>query len=584
LAILLSCTGVNITSEHQPQIQFPLATKTRSSSSSRHVSYTTDQSVPHVQRSLSSGSAGHVNYQSKDNVGGEREQRSVEQQFEAMKHEEGLGDVAMPHKNSVAPTDIKINGLRFVGYPLPIEQCTRPDLEGFDQIHQMNLTFVIRATCEANIVQSYYNLTRKISYAIMNEERRCGYLRKEMALWKAYQVKMIEYRAENGNSYQEKQYRKTMVRSQLGEQLKMCYDVLHGRREGIKDIHINKVAVGIGDLTKAISPLAAARLSILPFHTILVPSKDDFIDGLSQLPLDHSATVNRAMKYFTETKAIVDISHDADILMSHLQEVGGHLVQQGAAKVIHPIFVKSKYRINPNASIRPLAESHGENSAMAKQFAMFVESSQLPFVTILEIFRETITVGDVCTRLHMLEQRTVVNIIKWLLERNIIQRQHTFLYFMCPESIAQSTALPSSLSADVSSLVGSVESPQSSSMPAPLRRVTCDLPEWIRSDEERAAIGQMLSETCRREMTSERAKIVDFLDPDAASEYFVELAKKYFDGKTPVEAIIFYENIADEALEVYFDIFQEFIFRTEHEDPWVEETNQMYNAVEFMVK
>ena len=70
----------------------------------------------------------------------------------------------------------------------------------------------------------------------MNEERRCGYLRKEMALWKAYQVKMIEYRAENGNSYQEKQYRKTMVRSQLGEQLKMCYDVLHGRREGIKGI------------------------------------------------------------------------------------------------------------------------------------------------------------------------------------------------------------------------------------------------------------------------------------------------------------------------------------------------------------
>ena len=84
-------------------------------------------------------------------------------------------------------------------------------------------------------------------------------------------------------------------------------------------------------------------------------------------------------------------------------------------------------------------------------------------------------------------------------------------------------------------------------------------------------------------MTSERAKIVD-LDPDAASEYFVELAKKYFDGKTPVEAITFYENITDEALEVYFDIFDEFIFRTEHEDPWIEATNQLYNANEFMVK
>ena len=36
--------------------------------------------------------------------------------------EDGMADVAMPHKNSVAPTDIKINGLRFVGYPLQIEQ------------------------------------------------------------------------------------------------------------------------------------------------------------------------------------------------------------------------------------------------------------------------------------------------------------------------------------------------------------------------------------------------------------------------------------------------------------------------------
>ena len=38
--------------------------------------------------------------------------------------EDGMADVAMPHKNSVAPTDIKINGLRFIGYPLQIEQVT----------------------------------------------------------------------------------------------------------------------------------------------------------------------------------------------------------------------------------------------------------------------------------------------------------------------------------------------------------------------------------------------------------------------------------------------------------------------------
>ena len=35
-------------------------------------------------------------------------------------------------------------------------------------------------------------------------------------------------------------------------------------------------------------------------------------------------------------------------------------------------------------------------------------------------------------------------------------------------------------------------------------------------------------------ITPEQLKIID-LDPDAATEYFVELAKKYFDGSTPLE-------------------------------------------------
>ena len=96
--------------------------------------------------------------------------------------------------------------------------------------------------------------------------------------------------------------------------------------------------------------------------------------SFSQLPLDHSATVNRAMKYFTEIKAVVDISHDADILMSHLQEVGGHLVQQGVAKVIHPIYIKSKYRINPTAQIRLFKKETREMSSLSLAFRDFVDS------------------------------------------------------------------------------------------------------------------------------------------------------------------------------------------------------------------
>ena len=77
-------------------------------------------------------------------------------------------------------------------------------------------------------------------------------------------------------------------------------------------------------------------------------------------------------------------------------------------------------------------------------------------------------------------------------------------------------------------------------------------------------------------MTREQLDLIE-LNPDQATEYFVDLAKKYFNGKTPTEAITFFENISDDALDVYFEVFDAFIFRTEHEDSWIEHVNQKYN-------
>lgn len=60
-------------------------------------------------------------------------------------------------------------------------------------------------------------------------------------------------------------------------------------------------------------------------------------------------------------------------------------------------------------------------------------------------------------------------------------------------------------------------------------------------------------------------------------KYFLDLTKKYFDGKTPIEAIIYYENIYIDVLDVYFRVFEDYLFRVEHEDQFVERINQKYN-------
>ena len=53
----------------------------------------------------------------------------------------------------------------------------------------------------------------------------------------------------------------------------------------------------------------------------------------------------------------MNISHGAGILLFHLQEVGGHSVQQNTAKMIHPVILQAKYRINPETHIKLVCES-----------------------------------------------------------------------------------------------------------------------------------------------------------------------------------------------------------------------------------
>ena len=50
------------------------------------------------------------------------------------------------------------------------------------------------------VVEGYYDISRKISTAIKLEEERCGYLKEEVEIWKAH----IDKIADRGNISQEK--------------------------------------------------------------------------------------------------------------------------------------------------------------------------------------------------------------------------------------------------------------------------------------------------------------------------------------------------------------------------------------------
>ena len=61
---------------------------------------------------------------------------------------EAIREILIPYKNVTelyAPSDVKINGLRFVGYPIQLKVKENDSLK----IDSLNITFVVRATCSS---------------------------------------------------------------------------------------------------------------------------------------------------------------------------------------------------------------------------------------------------------------------------------------------------------------------------------------------------------------------------------------------------------------------------------------------------
>lgn len=157
LAILIATVGSWI--GYQPLFRYPL----------RH-DYENRESAEKVSRMNSSSdfnSAGptllkRTNSSSTNPSLGEMRQRSVDEQLSLLKGQPMSELMLYPicqagggEMRITAPSNIKVNGLRFVGWPMASPPATHGDDDdkhrGSDSIRAFNLVFVIRATCGQSV-------------------------------------------------------------------------------------------------------------------------------------------------------------------------------------------------------------------------------------------------------------------------------------------------------------------------------------------------------------------------------------------------------------------------------------------------
>lgn len=97
--------------------------------------------------------------------------------------------------------ELKVNNIRFVGYPALIQQyskkltntknvssCSGGNMNDYDDDDDsgspsgilIHIVFALKASADYSIVKSYYELSKRIAIAIRHEEKRVGYFAKEM--------------------------------------------------------------------------------------------------------------------------------------------------------------------------------------------------------------------------------------------------------------------------------------------------------------------------------------------------------------------------------------------------------------------
>lgn len=89
--------------------------------------------------------------------------------------------------------------------------------------------------------------------------------------------------------------------------------------------------------------------SVRPYHGLLLLTPvNQLIDSLS---LDGSPTLVRLLKMYSPVKSLQTLAADADLTLSHVYELSGHLLYWAEATIIYPLCASNKYVIAKDAPV-----------------------------------------------------------------------------------------------------------------------------------------------------------------------------------------------------------------------------------------
>jgi len=377
--------------------------------------------------------------------------------------DETLGPILSPGNTKICGQnfDVKINGLRFVGFPIMPEKsnldCNRlrplrfsvgstgEERSGLTSapakvaktVFSFNVVFVIKTNAHYAIIESFQQLSAKIGLALRFEEQRDNYVTKE--------TKLMLNIHEEAETCLEDVYSLIARKSSFAKDLISIFHSLVDT--GIVNFYLNgNISItfcvyhkihGAENATGSTGQVGIAAVesslnNIQPYHGILVYDVKDVLESLSPAS---SSTIVKFLNVYHPSKSLQVISIDADIALTHVYTIARHLMHWGKACVIYPLCETNVYALAPTASL----------TLLSKSFETFQKTFQVSLIQVLSSFSQPVRLGDLQspTGPFFGFEHRLVEIVHWLLRNRFLVQHHTYVYFMpsLPESVTYDSVL-----------------------------------------------------------------------------------------------------------------------------------------------
>lgn len=490
--------------------------------------------------------------------------------------------------------EFKLDNVQFVGHLSMIEN------------HCFHVVFALNADVPEHTANSYYELSHQIAIALKSEEKRCGYFTNQASLMVAcheeYQSEMISKSTEMKQDFQPvSPYKCIENKSPLANALITIFKQL--KKDGIvtvylndwininfclpQKVHRNLMSQSALLQTETISPLNVHKClaGLRPYHTfLLLTNMAKLIDSL---PQDVSPSIVRLIRVANPLKNLLELSADADITLSQVFNIVGHLVYWGKATIIFPLCETNVYMLHPSALTK-------NDSSLTSQFKEVFPNDCL--LKVLSKFSLGVSLSQLKNPIDSVDQQNkLVQMVIWMLKKRMLLQLHTYVYFVpldsgCPFLVQQRLSFthshlynerPNSSFTDMndtsdttSSYQSEASSPVNASYLSSIQSQSLNMHSLNEISEltksESSELNQLLSDI---NLSKEEIKAV--LATQAADNLedirlFARLCS-YFDGQHHIEDIMYYENLRRSQILTLIDKFRDVLITCQYEDVTVSE-------------